>query len=401
MRPPTPATTIKYGSPNACNICHDDESAEWADKMVKEWHGDYQNKTIEISRLVYEGRNGDFKNASQMKAMINNPDINVIVRNSLIRILANNPKRGDENLFFKALNDESPLIRSSAAEVLGIYVNEKTKNTLIHALKDSVLLVRIKVTRSLSSFPRQFFTQPEWQQVENSFNEYEDFLMAYPDTWSAHYNMGNYYQRRNMNQEAVKSYEKAIELENEAIMPMVNASVAYSVLGNNSMAEGILLRALRIEPNNASINLNYGLLLAERQQYEEAKKHLILALESDSTLSQAAYNLAVLSAQSNLQEALHYITVAYRLEPDNPKYGYAYAHYALSSNNPNLAISILNNIINTNPDYIDAYLMLANIYEGTNNLQDAINIYTKAVKLENMPLEYKQSIQMRIKQLKN
>ena len=125
------------------------------------------------------------------------------------------------------------------------------------------------------------------------------------------------------------------------------------------------------------------------------------ALESDSTLSQAAYNLAVLSAQSNLKEALHYITIAYRLEPDNPKYGYAYAHYTLNSNNPELAISILNNVIETNPDYIDAYLMLANIYERTNNPQDAIGIYAKAVELENIPLEYKQSIQMRINQLKN
>lgn len=39
---PQPADTIRYGaegSPNACNLCHTDQSAEWADQWVKEWWG--------------------------------------------------------------------------------------------------------------------------------------------------------------------------------------------------------------------------------------------------------------------------------------------------------------------------------------------------------------------------
>ena len=33
MRPPTPATTLAYKSPNACNICHTDKDAKWADEI--------------------------------------------------------------------------------------------------------------------------------------------------------------------------------------------------------------------------------------------------------------------------------------------------------------------------------------------------------------------------------
>jgi len=32
MRPPTPAATIEFGSPNACNICHTEEDSEWANE---------------------------------------------------------------------------------------------------------------------------------------------------------------------------------------------------------------------------------------------------------------------------------------------------------------------------------------------------------------------------------
>ena len=37
MLPPTPAATMAYQSPNACNLCHTDKDAAWADKYVRQW----------------------------------------------------------------------------------------------------------------------------------------------------------------------------------------------------------------------------------------------------------------------------------------------------------------------------------------------------------------------------
>jgi len=401
MRPPTPATTLAFGSPNACNICHIEEDAKWANAHVTEWNGNYQDEILALARLIHQGRNNDFRNVDQMWALVNNPDINVIFRNSLIRILSNHQIRDEASYFLKALQDESPLIRSSAADALELYINEEIKQALLQALNDSVLLVRNKASGSLSSFPREIFTQAEWQQVENSFNEYEDFLLAYPDTWSAHYNLGNYLQKRGRHQDAVESYEKAIKLEEEAFLPMVNASIAYNILGNNVKAEEKLSQAYQLEPDNPAINLNYGLLLAEKQRFEEAKKHLLQALNSDSTLSQAAYNLAILYAQTNLQMAEEYISKAYELDPENARYGYTYAYYTFQNGRYQEAITLLNNIIKSGSDYVDAYLFLASIYEQRNNITAAISIYEQAAKLQNIPPAYQESIQMRIRQLKN
>ena len=38
MRPPTPATTIAFKSPNACSMCHADHDAAWADQWVRKWY---------------------------------------------------------------------------------------------------------------------------------------------------------------------------------------------------------------------------------------------------------------------------------------------------------------------------------------------------------------------------
>jgi tetratricopeptide (TPR) repeat protein len=400
MRPPTPATTIAFGSPNACNLCHDEEDAQWANEYVKKWHGNYQNEILELATLIHKGRNNDFSNANQMLELINKPEVNVIFRNSMIRILSNHQIADKQSYFLKALEDDSPLIRGSAAEVLRMFVTQQTKQALMTALNDKFLLVRNKASGSLSSFPKEFFTQVEWQRVERSLKEYENALLAYPDTWSAHYNLGNYFQGQGRHQEAVSSYEKAIQLEEEALLPMVNASIAYNVLGNNIKAEEKLQQALRLDPNNSAVNLNYGLLLAEKQRFEEAKSHLLRAFENDTTLSQAAYNLAILSAQTDMSKAEEYISRAYAINSDNPSYGYTYAYYAFQNGHHQQAVRLLKSLISKNPDYIDAYLFLASIYEQKNDLGAAIKVYESAAKLENLPPAHRQNIQMRANQLK-
>src|SRR3954469_5825250 len=39
LRIPRPDLSAKLGTPNACNDCHSDKSAEWAAAAVERWHG--------------------------------------------------------------------------------------------------------------------------------------------------------------------------------------------------------------------------------------------------------------------------------------------------------------------------------------------------------------------------
>ena len=53
MLPPTPSATIAYKSPNACNLCHTDKDAAWADKYVREWRTrDYQAPVLKRAALI-------------------------------------------------------------------------------------------------------------------------------------------------------------------------------------------------------------------------------------------------------------------------------------------------------------------------------------------------------------
>ena len=89
MLPPTPATTIAYQSPNACNGCHADKDAAWADKLVRCWRQrDYQAPVLKRAALIDAARKRDWTKLPEMLAYISDPKSDEIFVTSLIRLLA-------------------------------------------------------------------------------------------------------------------------------------------------------------------------------------------------------------------------------------------------------------------------------------------------------------------------
>ncbi|MHC5017570.1 MAG: ammonia-forming cytochrome c nitrite reductase subunit c552 [Planctomycetota bacterium] len=157
MRPPMPAATIQFKSPNACNFCHKDNDAQWADEQVRQWHqADYQKPVLDIAALIDQARKGDWKNLSDMLAYLQRKDRDEIFANSLVRLLRNNIDDRIGKVLAQLLeNDPSPLIRSSAADGLELYLSETTVAVLAAATKDPVRLVRVRAVPSLAAVPEQ------------------------------------------------------------------------------------------------------------------------------------------------------------------------------------------------------------------------------------------------------
>ena len=67
MRPPTPAATLAYKSPNACNLCHTDKDATWADEKVRKWRKrDYQAPVLHRTALIDAARERDWSRLPEM-----------------------------------------------------------------------------------------------------------------------------------------------------------------------------------------------------------------------------------------------------------------------------------------------------------------------------------------------
>ena len=89
---------------------------------------------------------------------------------------------------------------------------------------------------------------------------------------TAHFGMGEF-------AEALKEFEKAVELNPK--LPSANVYLGRALLatGDTAGAAAALRRELELNPNDFEANLNYAVLLKQDQELEAAKKHLTHALQ--------------------------------------------------------------------------------------------------------------------------
>jgi tetratricopeptide (TPR) repeat protein len=199
------------------------------------------------------------------------------------------------------------------------------------------------------------------EQLSKANDEYLASISVRPDQWTSHYNMGNYRLSRGETKQAIASYQKALKLEPQAVMAMVNSSIAYAQMGENEKAEKALKQALKLAPDNAAANFNMGLLKAEKKEPKTAESYLKKAINADPQMAQAAYNLCIITAKDRISKALTWCRKASELRPQEPRYAFTLAFYLNQKGDRDEAVRTLQAIIEKYPGYKDAGMLLEEI----------------------------------------
>jgi tetratricopeptide (TPR) repeat protein len=297
----------------------------------------------------------------------------------MIRLLRACDDERLESVLLAAMKDPSPLVRSSAAESLGLAPSAAGLQTLVAATGDDYRLVRIRAAQSIAGMPGVRLAEPHASSVKRATEEYLASMMARPDQWTSHYNVGNYHLARLDYSAAVSAYGTAIRFDPAEIPPWVNLSIAYARQGQTGRAEEALRRALALAPNNAEANFNMGLLKAELNDLPQAEKHLRRALKADPQVAPAAYNLCVLLGEQRPGEALGFCRQAAALQPRDPRYAWTYAYYQNKNGDRPAAAATLESLLNRQPSFADAHLLLADVYVQMGERRKAEEVYRRAI----------------------
>ena len=386
MRPPMPAATLAFKSPNACNVCHTDQGAAWSDQYVRAWRArDYQAPTLRVAALVDAARRRDWSRLPDTLTYITSPERDEIFATALVRLLHACEDERKWPVLLKALKDASPLVRASAAEALNGYLSPESVTPLLAATADEYRLVRVRAAATLAALPAGDLADKQRRSLEQATSELLALIRARPDDSAAHHNLGNFYAARREYDRAVACYERAFQLLPDNIAPLVNASLVHNAAGQNDKAEDCLRRALKLEPNNPAANLNLGLLLGEMGRPREAEAALRTAFQADAQSATAAYNLAVLVAPDRPAEAVEWCRKAAQLRPQEPKYAYTLAFYLRQRGDATGAIATLRGVTDRDIGYPDAYTLLGQIYEALQRKSEAIEVYHRAARNEGLP----------------
>ena len=380
MRPPTPAATLKFKSPNACNLCHKDKDAAWADQQVRQWHkDDYQKPVLERAALVDAARRGDWRPLGAILAYIGSKEREEIFTASLVRLLHGCNSAAKWPVVIQALReDPSPLVRAAAAQTLEGYAAPESLGALAQATADEYLLVRVRAAGALAGIPLEQLPSDRQEAVQRATAQLLEALRTRPDDYASQYNLGNFHLQRGDRDQALASFQTAIKLRPDFVPPHVNIAFVYNAKGENDRAEASFRRALALDPNNPVVHLDLGMLLAEMQRPADAERAFRRCLALDPNSAVAAYNLAVLLAADRPYESLRWCQRAWQLQPQEGKYGYTYAYFLHQRRETDEAVKVLQGLVRRKVPCADAYALLGEIHLQRGQWAEAAGVYRSA-----------------------
>jgi tetratricopeptide (TPR) repeat protein len=400
MRPPMPAATLAFGSPNACNLCHTNKDARWADKEVRDWRKrDYQAETLKLGLWNDSLRKRNWSAAGEVLTYLASPGRQEVWAASFIQLLRPYDHPRKTETLKSCLKDTSPLVRVAAVEALSDRLEPNSVPLLTAATRDTSRLVRLRAASALAPVPPTSVPEPDRKAVETATAELLSSFLARPDDPAAYQRMGNFYLERRQIDRAITAFETSSKLQPRDVSPFVNVSLAHSIAGDNARAEAALRQALKLEPTNAVANLNLGMLLAELDRLPEAEAAFRIACKSDPQSAQAAFNLGVLVSRDRPEEALNWCRKAADLRPQEARYVYTLAFYQNQFGKTADAIKTLEKLLDTTPAQGDAYGLLAQIYFQRKETEKAADVCRRASANQKLSSQERSEFQARLRAL--
>ncbi len=320
FRPPAPAATIEFGSPNACNICHTDKTARWADMTVRKERGSYQDDILLTGRMMKEARANNWENAGIITEGIFTRKLNPLFAAAFIRLADAYNIGNMKEAIFSGASHPSPLVRAASAHAMTYPVSRQTVSRLVSLAADTVNLVRLNAGYALSMMPADLLLQNDTAIVFSAVRDYAASLVTRKDQWGSWYNLGNFYAGMGDPGSAAASYELAVRINPGATVALVNAGFMYSQMGMTDLSENAFLKALETDSMMEAANLNLALLYGEKGRTEVAARYFGKTLAINPENPVAAYNLAILLSDTNPEKALELSRICVKYGNGEEKY---------------------------------------------------------------------------------
>jgi protein O-GlcNAc transferase len=232
------------------------------------------------------------------------------------------------------------------------------------------------------------------------------------------FNLGILFQANNQIDEAIKSYQEAINRKPTYIDALNNQGLLFSSLKRFTEAEENFRKILSIQPNsyNATNNLgnilasagrtleaegyykkciglnkercepynNLGALYYERGLYEDAKFEILQAIRLNPQYKDAYNNLGnVFKALGKVDDAIDEYRKSISIDPRYKEAIFNMGVALEKIENYTDAIDCYRNALEIDPSYFDAANNLGNVYKIIGNRQKAKECYLLAIKLKN------------------
>jgi tetratricopeptide (TPR) repeat protein len=293
LRIPRPDLSAKLGTPNACNDCHTDESADWAASAVERWHGP-NRKGFQNYAEAFHAAWSDQADAEKLLAVVaadrNAP---AIARATALTELAPWVSPLSVDLARKGLSDPDPMVRIGALDMLESVPAPRIWPLASPLLSDPIRGVRIRTASLLAAVPTAKQPPADRDRFEHAAAEFIAAQRLNADRPESRSALGSFFAKQGRAGDAEAEYMAALRLSPQYGPAAVNLADLYRGLGREADGERLLRAALAASSEDAGLHHALGLTLVRLKRTDEALGELRRAAELDPGQARYAYVYAV------------------------------------------------------------------------------------------------------------
>jgi tetratricopeptide (TPR) repeat protein len=293
FRVPRPDLSIKLGTPNACNECHGDKSAQWAADTIESWHGPDRKGLQTYGAAFHAARADQVDAAALLVAVAADRNTPAVARASALSELASRVSLANIGAARTGLADPDPVVRIGALDMLENLPAGQAWPWVSPLLSDPVRGVRIRAASLLASVPSASQPPADRERFEHAAAEFVAAQRVNADRPESRTALGSFLARRGNAAEAEAEYRSALRLNAHFSPAAVNLADLYRQLRRDVEGESMLRAAIVDSPQEASLRHALGLTLTRLQRRDDALDALRRASELDPEQARYAYVYAV------------------------------------------------------------------------------------------------------------
>ncbi len=349
LRVPRPDLSVKLGTPNACNACHEDQTPQWAARAVQEWYGRDSGEAWHYGLALDAGRNHAATAEQQLARVLDDSTLAPIVRATAADLLRTNLGARGLGALDRALGDTSALVRLAAVGALEFVEPQARLQHGRALLEDEVRAVRLEAASVLSSTPPEMLSDADQRLLDRAIAEYRVSQRMNEDRAEAHYNLGVLEDRQGFLEAAEASYRSSLRRDSTFTASYVNLADVYRKQGRDAQGVRLLRSGLHAVPHDGDLRHALGLALVRSGQKDAALLELQRAAE---------------------------------LRPDRPRYAYVFAIALHSAGQTSRAVSILRSTHERHPADRQTLLGLATLSRDAGDSRAALDWAEKLLALD-------------------
>ena len=338
FRVPRPDLSLTLGSPNACTLCHEGRSPEWAGTAMDRWYGPGWRARPHYGPLFATGLREGVRAVPALLALAQDGAWPAVVRASAAALAQPHARPVHAPAVRTLLRDPDPSVRIAALGFLEMLDPALRAPEAAPLLADPIRGVRIEAVRILADVPDRLLPPAHRGARRAAEHEYVASLVRDADWPAANVNLGNFRTRQGRVDEGVAAYQRALSLDPRFVDAYVNLADAHRVQGRDDRGEQVLRRGLSLLPRAADLRHSLGLLLVRRGDQSTAAAEL---------------------------------ETAARLAPENTRYAYVHAVALHSGGKRAEALSLLEAALDRQPYDVDVLSALVSMYREAGNLEAA------------------------------